>query len=60
MPDFERALRSLELHAATQPDEKAYIAGMHAGMDKARWQIVRWFAGFALGVMIYQIVRHAF
>ena len=52
-------MRSLELHSAVTAAEKAYIAGMHAGIDKARWQIVRLCAGFALGVLIYQVAKYA-
>ena len=59
MPDFERPLRSLELHAATTPEEKAYVSGMHAGIDKARWQIAKLCIGFAIGTVIYKVAQVA-
>lgn len=40
MPDMERTLRSLELHIAKTPEQKAYAKGLHAGMDRARIQMV--------------------
>jgi hypothetical protein len=40
MPDMERTLRSLELDIAKTPEQKAYARGLHAGMDKARFEIV--------------------
>lgn len=58
MPDFERLTRSLETDLACTPERKAYVQGMHAGMDKARWQIVRLCGGIALGVIIYQAAKH--
>ena len=59
MPDFERPLRSLELHAAVTATEKAYVAGMHAGIDKARWQIAKLCIGVAIGVVIYKVAQLA-
>lgn len=59
MPDFERVFRRLEIEAAATPEEKAYAAGVHAGMDKARWQVARWVAFFVLGVLLYQVAQHA-
>jgi hypothetical protein len=58
MPDFERPMRKLEEYLATTPECRAYVAGMHAGMDKARWQIAKVCAGFVIGVVIYQIAKH--
>lgn len=40
MPDMERLFRSLELHVAKTPEEKAYITGFHKGLDTARKQVV--------------------
>lgn len=59
MPDFERPLRRLELHAAVTAAEKAYVAGMHAGIDKARWQIAKLCVGFTFGVFIYKVAQIA-
>lgn len=59
MPDFERPFRELELDMATTPEEKAYVAGLHAGMDKARWQIAKLCVGFAIGVVIFQVAQMA-
>lgn len=41
MPDMERITRSLELHLAVVPEDRAFIQGKHAGLDAARWQIVK-------------------
>ena len=46
-----------------QPGSGRYLdckAAWDCGMDKARWQIVRLCLGFSLGVMIYQVAKHAF
>ncbi len=40
MPDFERVTRSLELHLASTPEAKSFIAGKHAGLDRARKQML--------------------
>lgn len=52
MPDMERTLRSLELHIARTPEEKAYAKGVHAGMDKARFQLVAMIAVFAVVIVL--------
>lgn len=39
MPDMERSFRSLALHMAKTPEQKAYLSGRHAGLDRARLQI---------------------
>ena len=40
MADFERAIRSIELMAAKNPEEIAYIRGKHDGLDRGRKQAV--------------------
>ncbi len=40
MPDFERVTRSLELHMAPTPEAKSFIAGKHAGLDRARKEML--------------------
>lgn len=35
------------------------VAGLHAGMDKARWQIAKLGVGFAIGVVIFQVAQMA-
>lgn len=59
MPDFERPLRSLELQAAATPEQKAYIAGRHAGEDKARRQVVILATGMGLLIIAYQALTLA-
>lgn len=59
MPDFERHIDSLEIDLAVTLEEKAYVAGFHAGKNLARWQVVKLCAGFALGVLIYKVVQVA-
>lgn len=49
MPDFERPLRSLELHLARTAEERAFVRGKLAGEDKARWQAVAIF--FAVNML---------
>lgn len=44
MPDFERVMRSLELHVASVGEQRAFVRGKHAGEDKARWQLLALFA----------------
>lgn len=40
MPDFDHALRSAQLHVAREdPYQGAYLRGMHAGKDAARWEV---------------------
>lgn len=56
MSDFERVLRSLESHFAKTPEEKAYLAGYHAGLDKARWQVVGFAVGVAVGTVLYRLL----
>lgn len=56
MPDFERPFRSLELHMASSQEEKSYVAGTHAGMDKARWQVALLCLVIALDVSLYLVV----
>jgi len=59
MPDFERPLRSLEHHAAATPEQNAYVAGKHAGEDKARKQVVILATGMALMIIAYQALKLA-
>ncbi len=59
MPDFERPLRSLELQAAASPEQKAYIAGRHAGEDKARRQVMRLAIGGAILTIAYHLLKLA-
>jgi len=40
MPDFERPLRSLEVHAAPTAELKSALINQQIGMDRARRQIV--------------------
>jgi len=40
MPDFERPLRSLEVHAAPAAELKSALINQQIGMDRARRQIV--------------------
>ena len=39
MPDMERPLRSLRVHLAKTPEERAIIEAEHRGEDRARRQI---------------------
>lgn len=59
MPDFERALRSLEHHAAATPEQNAYVAGKHAGEDKARKQVVILATGMVIMIIAYQALKLA-
>ena len=40
MDVFERTIRSVELLAAKNPEEIAYIRGKHDGLDRGRKQAV--------------------
>ena len=48
MPDFERLTRQFELDLAARPEERAFVRGLHAGLDRARWQVV-------LGAMVFLV-----
>jgi len=52
MPDFEKLIRSLELHVAETPEQTAFVRGKHAGEDAARWQIAKIVAVVALIVVV--------
>lgn len=52
MPDFERPLRDLEMHVADTPEEKAFIAGKHAGLDQARKEVALILAAVVLAVTL--------
>lgn len=52
MPDFERVTRSLELHLAQSPAEKAFVRGKHAGLDKARKQVAVMFTSLLLTAIL--------
>lgn len=56
MPDMERLFRSLEMHLASTPEEKAYVQGRQDGMDKARWEIAKLAAGFFAGLLLVELV----
>ncbi|MDD2462468.1 MAG: hypothetical protein PHI97_00560 [Desulfobulbus sp.] len=53
MPDIERPTRVLEMSLAGTPEEKAYIAGKHAGLDQARKEVVLLLAVALLIVTIW-------
>ena len=40
MPSFERAFRNVDLLLAKTDEERAYLKGKHAGLDKGRKQAV--------------------
>jgi hypothetical protein len=50
MPDFERLLDSLAIHAATDPLERARLEGFRQGKTQARIEIAVICAGV---VMVY-------
>lgn len=52
MPDFERVTRSLELHLAQSPEEKAFVRGKHVGQDLARKQVVVLFTAVVLTAIL--------
>jgi hypothetical protein len=52
MPDFERLTRSLELHVARTPEEKAFVQGRHAGLSIARKQVAQFFAMVAIAAVL--------
>ena len=54
MCDFERLTRNLELHLA-KPEQRLYVEGYHAGLDRARWQVVTAAAIVALGVVMVRL-----
>ncbi len=49
MPDFERIFRKIELDLAPTPEAKAYVAGKHAGLDRARKEVLVVVGLIALG-----------
>lgn len=54
MSDFERLTRNLELHLA-KPEQRPYIEGYHAGLDRARWQVATIAVLVALGVVMVRL-----
>lgn len=53
MPDFERPMRSLELHLCTTDVERAYVQGKHDGLSQARMECAYLVGGAVIGWFLF-------
>jgi hypothetical protein len=59
MPDFERLGDGLAAHLARTPEEMAYEKGFQEGKAKARKEIMKIGIGFAIGWILWSLIRAA-
>jgi len=57
MPDFERVIRSLEVHRTRSDVERAFVLGHHAGEDRARRQVAWVAVAIAIVAVVWTIPR---